>query len=243
MNLGNRRKLEARVVRAAEAALSTQGYASAIDVLTGIGWLHPSHVKAWRIGRIPYLERAVPANLSRISEAMRLFRAWASRRRLLQSENAYLARTPDRGELRFSASGDPTIERAYRTHFVSPELSEKERRRLERKASQPPELVVIEPLGDDWKCHRCGGTGRFLIMERPGPSCLECARLDGLVFLASGDAALTRLARAKSRTRAVVVRFSRPRRRYERQGLLVEPEALRHAERELRQRESNTAPS
>jgi hypothetical protein len=63
------------------------------------------------------------------------------------------------------------------------------------------------------------------------------------VFLASGDAALTRLARAKSRTRAVVVRFSRPRRRYERQGLLVEPEALRHAERELRQRESNTAPS
>ena len=94
--------------------------------------------------------------------------------------------------------------------------------------------MVVEPLGHDWKCHRCGGSGGFLIMDQPGPWCLECARLDALVFLAAGDVALTRLARARSRTSAVVVRFSRARRRHERQGLLVEAQALRDAKRELR---------
>lgn len=243
MNPDNRRKLEARVVNAAEAALANKGYVSAIDVLAGIGWLAASHLKRWRTGQLAYLEGSVQANLSRIPEAMRLFRAWASGRRLLPSETTYLARTRDRTELRFSKSGDPMLERAYRTHWVSPELSEKKRQRLEQEVNAPPDLVVISPLNDDWKCHRCGGTGGFLIMEHPGPACLKCARLERLEFLPSGDAALTRLAKAKSEVHAVVVRFSRTRRRYERQGILVEPKALRAAERELRERESNTAPS
>jgi len=56
--------------------------------------------------------------------------------------------------------------------------------------------------------------------------------LDHLVFLASGDAALTRRARKYSRLSAVVLKFSRARRRYERQGLLVEETALDLAEEE-----------
>ena len=39
MNPNNRNALAQRVVKAAEAALAAQGYASAIDVLVGIGWL------------------------------------------------------------------------------------------------------------------------------------------------------------------------------------------------------------
>jgi len=66
-----------------------------------------------------------------------------------------------------------------------------------------------------------------------GPACLSCGGLGGLEFLPSGDAALSRLAKAKSPVHAVVVRFSRSRRRYERQGLLIQPNALRDAEREL----------
>jgi hypothetical protein len=56
--------------------------------------------------------------------------------------------------------------------------------------------------------------------------CVVCARLDHLVFLPAGDAGLTRRARKASTLTAVVVRFSRSRKRYERQGLLVEPAAL-----------------
>jgi hypothetical protein len=69
-------------------------------------------------------------------------------------------------------------------------------------------------------------------MEAERPLCLACADLDDLVFLARGDTALTRRASKYSTLRAVVVRFSRSRKRYERQGLLVEESALERAERE-----------
>lgn len=61
---------------------------------------------------------------------------------------------------------------------------------------------------------------------------MRCADMDHLVFLPSGDAALTRRAKANSRLSAVVVRFSRAGKRYERQGILVEEHALERAERE-----------
>lgn len=62
--------------------------------------------------------------------------------------------------------------------------------------------------------------------------CLACADLDHLEFLPSGDAALTRRARKHSTLSAVVLKWSRARNRYERQGLLVEEEALQQAEQE-----------
>ena len=69
-------------------------------------------------------------------------------------------------------------------------------------------------------------------MDDAGPLCMACAEMDHLVFLPSGDAALTRRARRGSALSAVVVRFSRSRRRYERQGILVEEAALEQAEAE-----------
>jgi hypothetical protein len=231
-----RRNLEDRVVSAAETALAAQGYVTAIDVLVGIGWLDAIHVKRWGTGQLPDLEHLAQVDLSRIGDAIRLFGTWASGKRLIATETTPLARTPDRAELRFTKGGDPTIERAVRTRWVSPEMPKQKRRALEQQLDRPPELVVIQPLNREWKCHRCGGSGDLLIMEQPGPACLKCAGLDRLEYLAAGDAALTRLAKAKSAMHAVVVRFSRTRRRYERQGVLVESEALRVAERELRER-------
>jgi hypothetical protein len=90
-------------------------------------------------------------------------------------------------------------------------------------------MVVIEPL-NPWTCTSCGGSGSLLLMEDAGPLCMGCADLDHLVFLPAGDAALSRRARKASRVAAVVVRFSRSRKRYERQGILVEEAALERAE-------------
>jgi hypothetical protein len=223
------RRLEERVIAAAEAALAARGFVTAIDVLTGLGWLPASSEPAWRQGRIPYLERAVTANLNKISKAMRYFRRWAERRGLKPSETAYVARSRGRRGLRFSKSGKPSIEIAYRTHWISPTLSEQKRERLAERQSKPPDLVVVSPIRE-WTCVACGGTGDLLIMDEPGPLCLSCAEMDHLVCLPAGDAALTRRAKAASRLSAVVVRFSRARRRYERQGVLVEEEALASAE-------------
>lgn len=235
MHPHNREKLDDRVRRAAEAALAARKYVSPVDVLVGIGWLDPGALKRWQQGQVGYLERVVQTNLPRISEAMKLFRSWAAAKGLRPSETAYIARTPARQMLRFSKSGDPAIEKLYRTHWISGDLPEKKQKRLVERASRAPELVVIQPLNDAWKCHRCAGTGDFLIMEAPGPVCLRCAGLDDLEFLPAGNAQLTRRVKANSARHAVVVRFSRSRQRYERQGLLVEHRALSEAQTELEQ--------
>jgi len=99
------------------------------------------------------------------------------------------------------------------------------------QAGRPSGLVVIQPVRD-WVCAECGGTGDLLRMDDAGPLCLSCADLDHLVFLPSGDAALTRRAATASTLSAVVVRWSRTRKRYERQGVLVEEFALAAAERQ-----------
>jgi hypothetical protein len=85
-------------------------------------------------------------------------------------------------------------------------------------------------------CSECGEElGRrawITLVEDKGALCLSCADLDHLIFLPAGDAALTRRARKHSTLSAVVLRWSRARKRYERQGLLVEEEGLEQAERE-----------
>ena len=231
MNRDNVDKLERRVVQAAETALAERSFVTALDVLVGIGWLAPSGVDAWRQGRVDYLERTVQVDLSKISAATEAFRRWATDRGLVPNETAYIARTRDRRPLRFSASGDPEIERFYRTHWISPSLPEAKRTRLVERESRAPDLVVISPK-KAFSCTSCGGGGDLLVMEGPGPLCMVCADLDHLVFLPSGDAAVTRRAKKASGLAAVVVRFSSARKRYERQGILVEEPALERAEQE-----------
>jgi hypothetical protein len=228
-----RRSLTERVREAAERTLAAQHYVSFIDVLLRIGWLYPGAPREWQQGRIGCLEDAMQIAPERLLEAMKLLSDWAAAQGLVPSEGGYVARTPTREQLRFSKTGNPDIERRYRIHWVSPELSEEKREKLTQKASAPPELLVIIPLKADWKCHRCGETGDWLMMEKPGPACLRCIGLDDLEFLPSGNALLTRRAKAKSARHAVVVKFSRTRRRYERQGLLVEANALREAQEEI----------
>jgi hypothetical protein len=96
------------------------------------------------------------------------------------------------------------------------------------------DIVVFEILRDS-ACAECGeelGKGRWLRLEKERPLCLSCADLAHLVFLPRGDAALTRRASRYSSLKAVLVRFSRTRNRYERQGVLVEETALARAEQE-----------
>lgn len=95
--------------------------------------------------------------------------------------------------------------------------------------------LVVFMIVRDSKCSECLeelAKGQFLTMEKGAPFCMKCADLDHLIFLGSGDAALTRRAKKHSKLWAVVVRFSRARKRYERQGLLVEEDALARAEEE-----------
>jgi hypothetical protein len=100
-------------------------------------------------------------------------------------------------------------------------------------AEVPEERVVFQIIRDS-ECSECGtelGRGSMLSMEAGHPICLACAGLGDLEFLAAGDSAVTRRASKGSQRKVVVVRYSRARSRYERQGILVEPAALEKAER------------
>jgi hypothetical protein len=104
----------------------------------------------------------------------------------------------------------------------------------ESEAPEAKDLVVFQIIRDS-QCSECAEElwkGNLLIMEKGKPLCMKCADLDHLLFLPSGDAALSRRAKKHSKLWAVVLRFSRARKRYERQGLLVEEQAVATAETE-----------
>lgn len=235
MHPDNKRALQNRVTSAAEAALAHHHYVSAIDVLTGMGLLTPAHVLDWRRGRLDFLERVIHTNLKKISLVMSTFRQWARAKGLKPSETGYVRW--GRGatvHLRFSKSGNPSIEKSYRTHYVSPELSERKKQKLEERLNRAPERVVLQILRDS-RCSECGielERGDLLCMEAEQPLCLACAGFGDLEYLPAGSAVLTRRAAKHSARKAVVVQFSRSRGRYERQGILVEEAALQRAEEE-----------
>lgn len=95
--------------------------------------------------------------------------------------------------------------------------------------------IVVFMVRRETKCAECGRElfdGEMLRMEDNRPLCLDCADLGHLEFLSSGNTALTRRATKHSPLRAVVVRWARARKRYERQGILVTPTAIERAEEE-----------
>jgi hypothetical protein len=85
---------------------------------------------------VPYLERVAEANLARLNTALQLLGEWARHRHLNPSETVYVAWTRDRHRLRFTRTGNPHLERTWRTHWISPALTEAKRERTSR-SGQP----------------------------------------------------------------------------------------------------------
>jgi hypothetical protein len=107
--------------------------------------------------------------------------------------------------------------------------------KTERGRPGEPKDIVVFMVRRDTKCAECGRElfdGNLLRMEDNRPLCLDCADLGHLEFLSSGNTALTRRAIKHSPLHAVVVRWARARKRYERQGILVTSTAIERAEKE-----------
>ncbi|NLF06361.1 MAG: DUF2293 domain-containing protein [Pirellulaceae bacterium] len=105
--------------------------------------------------------------------------------------------------------------------------------RCQRKQAAPLKVFIT---ARESVCDECGENlghrAWIMLAGKRGALCLSCADLDHLSFLPSGDAAVTRRAKKHSTLSAVVLKWSRARKRYERQGLLVEEQALEQAEKE-----------
>ncbi len=218
-------RLGRRVSEAARQALADHGYVTPLEVLVGLRWLHEAHARLWRQERIGTIEEIAQVDCAHLAEAVRLLGIWAAEQGMIATEVDYRSTSKEQRPLRFTRDADSGLERGLHTHWALPGRREEAAQQPSRRT--PP--VAIMPLRE-WTCRDCGGTGDFLVMDGPGPLCLTCADLDHLVFLPAGDTALTRRATKASTLSAVVVRFSRSRKRYERQGILVEEPALEAAE-------------
>lgn len=227
-----------RVRAAAESALKAEGAVGPLELFQHMRFLDPFHVESWRKGNEYYrtLEQWIQVGPEKFEKTLRYFGEWVRERGLQPIDAPYTSRSLQGVErLQVTVEGDPEHEKFYRTRYASAELAEGKAKRLSDKLTKAPDLVVFEKVSEEGNCSECGTElikGNLLFMEKGKALCLVCADLDHLVFLPAGDTALSRRSRKYSLLSAVVVRFSRTRRRYERQGLLVTEAALAQAEQE-----------
>lgn len=102
-------------------------------------------------------------------------------------------------------------------------------------ASPATNDVLVFIAHSNEPCPHCGRrveTGTFIAHKNDAIACTRCAGLEGLEFLPSGNTALTRRASALTGKKFVVLQFSRARKRYERQGILVRSDIIDQARRE-----------
>ena len=107
------------IVRAVEPILARGKVVAPVDVLIGMGLLDPARLNDWRFGRVPYLEKVINCNLTRLSRLLRILRFHAHDLKLLPSTAAYMRW--DKGpkqRLRFTKTGEGKLEEAYARHFV-----------------------------------------------------------------------------------------------------------------------------
>ncbi len=227
-----------RVTQAAEAALAQEGAVGPIDVFRYMGLLQPSHFDNWRRGHeeFPVLEKWILVGPAKFEQTLKYFAEWVKERNLAGIEAPYLCRMPSGVvRLRVTEDGEAEREKFYATRYAAADVPARKTKQITEKLTKAPDLVVFEKVSEEGNCSECGAEltdGSFLCMEKGKPLCLACADLDHLVFLPAGDTALSRRSRKHSSLSAVVVRFNRRHRRYERQGLLVTSAALEKAEQE-----------
>jgi hypothetical protein len=92
-----------------------------VDVLVKMALLAPEDLDAWRFGRVPYLERVIKCNLTRLGRLLRILGFQCHDLHLVASQTAYVrwGKGP-RPALRFTKNGDHRIEKVYARHFVWP---------------------------------------------------------------------------------------------------------------------------
>lgn len=111
-----------RIQRAVVSILANGKVVTPIDVLIRMELLKPEDVENWRFGRVPYLERVIHCNLTKLGRILRILRMHAHDLKLVPSQTAYVrwGKRGHRAPLRFSKTGDPNVEEAYSRHFVWP---------------------------------------------------------------------------------------------------------------------------
>ena len=120
----NDKKRIAKVDSSMYSQCAKRGYAAPVDVFRDMGLLSEKDYKNWKAGRVDYLERVIQTNLSKITKIMKEIRSYAMRQGLKPSYTVYKANGSKR-TLRFSKSGNPSLEKNYAIHYVDLKRTER----------------------------------------------------------------------------------------------------------------------
>lgn len=100
-------RLTLRLEASITSVLKRDGRLTYPALLVELGMLSPSSLDEWRAGRVPYLERVVTGNLTKLARIQKGVRRGARQRGLRR-------RVEERErKVRFSKSGNPFIEEEY----------------------------------------------------------------------------------------------------------------------------------
>ncbi len=111
-------KLFPRVARAMEELLASNSPVSAPAVFVKIGMLSEEHLQAWRVGRVPYLERVIAGSLGKTSRVVRIISFYAHDLKLPMAPPHAAGAIKYKGHLlRFCKTGDRRLEEAYKRVF------------------------------------------------------------------------------------------------------------------------------
>ena len=229
-------KLQERVVVAAQRVLKQNGAVGPIDLLVCLRLIEPVHFDAWKRGNPQYkvLEDYIQCGDAKLKKIYRFFSNWAisSGFEPLLTEYHGASRGGPR-KLQLLADEDTEYETFLLTRYQRADLTDARKKQIKKKLTKAPDLVVFILTGDPATCSECDQSiekGELMYREEDLPLCMQCADFDYLEFLPSGNATLTRRAKKFSNLSAVVVKFNRRRKRFERQGLLVDSSAIHEAE-------------
>lgn len=122
VSVGNyqRDPLFPRIAKVVSRLLQHGNVVTPLDVLIGMSLLTPARLEDWRHGRVPYLERVINCNLTRLSRLLRILRFHAHELNLKPSGTAYMRWGKGPKQLRFTKTGEPKLEEVYATHLIWP---------------------------------------------------------------------------------------------------------------------------
>ena len=133
-----------RVVRAVSEILAEGGVVMPVEVLVRLKLLRSEDLEDWRFRRIPYLEKVIQCNLSNANRVLRVLRLHALEKGLFPSPTVYTKWGKGRHRilLQFSKTGDPNLEAAYSTHYISRGLiaAKEQKKAAQSSAALSPDL-------------------------------------------------------------------------------------------------------
>jgi hypothetical protein len=122
-----------RVVRAVGKILSHSRVVAPVEVLMEMGNLTQKNHEAWHRGHVPYLERVFEGSLSKANRILRIIGFHVHDLNMRPRRTVYHQWGKGKGQiLRFSKSGNESLEEAYSTHYVWNRSAEKKRQVIEQ---------------------------------------------------------------------------------------------------------------